>query len=70
MITSVEKAHFQGKTPIIEIELSELSLENVAEMIYFFQLSAAFSAFLMGVEPFNQPGVEVYKQEMSKELND
>ena len=39
-------------------------------MIYFFQLSAAFSAFLMGVEPVNQPGVEVYKQEMSKELND
>ena len=38
-------------------------------LIYFFQLSAAFSGYLFAVEPLNQPGVEVYKQEVRDALN-
>ena len=66
---SVMKAHFSGKTPCIEIELDELSISNISELIYFFMLSAAFSGLLFGVDPFNQPGVEVYKKEVKESLN-
>ena len=66
---SVERAHFMGNTPCIEIELDELNESNLSELIYFFMLSAAFSGLLFGVNPFNQPGVEVYKKEVKESLN-
>jgi glucose-6-phosphate isomerase len=66
---SVMKAHFSGNTPCIEIELDELTQSNLSELIYFFMLSAAFSGLLFGVDPFNQPGVEVYKKEVKESLN-
>ena len=66
---SVERAHFSGNTPCIEIELDELNESNLSELIYFFMLSAAFSGLLFGVDPFNQPGVEVYKKEVKEALN-
>lgn len=66
---SVERAHFSGNTPCIEIELDELNPSNLSELIYFFMLSAAFSGLLFGVDPFNQPGVEVYKKEVKESLN-
>jgi glucose-6-phosphate isomerase len=66
---SVERAHFSGNTPCIEIELDELTVSNLSELIYFFMLSAAFSGLLFGVDPFNQPGVEVYKKEVKESLN-
>ena len=67
---SVMRAHFMGNTPCIEIEIDELSLETASEIIYFFMLSAAYSGLLFGVDPFNQPGVEVYKEEVRKSLNE
>ena len=66
---SVMKAHFMGSTPCMEIELDELNESNLSELIYFFMLSAAFSGLLFGVNPFNQPGVEVYKKEVKESLN-
>lgn len=66
---SVMKAHFSGKTPCLEIELDELTPEVLSQLIYFFMLSAAFSGLLFGVDPFNQPGVEVYKKEVKESLN-
>ena len=66
---SVMKAHFMGSTPCMEIELEELNESNLSELIYFFMLSAAFSGLLFGVNPFNQPGVEVYKKEVKESLN-
>ena len=66
---SVERAHFSGNTPCIEIELDELNESNLSELIYFFMLSAAFSGLLFGLDPFNQPGVEVYKREVKESLN-
>ena len=66
---SVMRAHFSGSTPCIEIELDELNEENLSQLIYFFMLSAAFSGLLFGVNPFNQPGVEVYKKEVKESLN-
>lgn len=65
---SVISAHYQGNVPCLEIEISEITLENIASLIYFFQLSAAFSGLLFNVNPFNQPGVEVYKKEVKESL--
>ena len=67
--SSVIRAHYKGDVPCIEINIEELTPYNIASLIYFFQLSAAFSAYLFGVEPFNQPGVEIYKQEVRESLS-
>jgi len=66
---SVARAHYIGNTPCMEIEMDELTEENLSQLIYFFMLSAAFSGLLFGVDPFNQPGVEVYKKEVKESLN-
>lgn len=66
---SVMRAHFMGNTPCLEIEVDELTPEILSQLIYFFMLSAAFSGLLFGVDPFNQPGVEVYKKEVKDSLN-
>ncbi|MDU5922973.1 MAG: glucose-6-phosphate isomerase, partial [Finegoldia magna] len=42
--------------------------ENLGYMIYFFEMSVAISALVLGVNPFNQPGVEEYKKQMFKLL--
>ena len=49
--------------------MDSLSEENICKMISFFQLSAAFSAYLFEVNPFDQPGVEVYKKELKENFN-
>ena len=67
---SVMRAHYKGRVPCLEIEIDEISLENMANLYYFFMLSAAFSGFLFGIDPFNQPGVEVYKQEVRDSLDE
>ena len=66
---SVMKAHYIGNVPCLEIELSSLNIDEVSQLIYFFMLAAAFSGYLFGVDPFNQPGVEVYKKEVKESLN-
>ena len=69
VIDSVIRAHSKGNVPCLEIEMDKLTEENVGMLIYFFQLSAAFSGYLFGIDPFNQPGVEVYKEEVRESLN-
>ena len=63
------RAHNKGDVPCNVITMDEVSLENVSALLYFFMLSAAFSGYLFGVDPFNQPGVEVYKEEVRNSLN-
>ena len=62
----VIKAHRQAGTPIGMIEIPTLDEANLGELIYFFEMSAALSAYLLGLNPFDQPGVEAYKCEMKK----
>ena len=69
VLDSVIEAHYKGKVPCLEIEITEVDTESISSLIYFFMLSAAFSAYLFGVYPFDQPGVEVYKEEVRKALN-
>ena len=69
VLDSVIKAHSKGNTNVLEITMDELSVKELSTLIYFFMLSASFSGYLFGVNPFNQPGVEVYKEEVRNSLN-
>lgn len=57
-------AHIDGGVPNLLIELDELNEFTFGEMIYFFEKACAISGTLLGVNPFDQPGVEAYKQNM------
>ncbi len=57
-------AHVAGGVPNLRITIPEISPEIVGELIYFFEFSCALSAYMLGVNPFNQPGVEAYKKNM------
>ncbi len=62
------KAHVSGDVPNILIKMDKLDEINMGELIYFFEKSCAMSGLLLGVNPFNQPGVEEYKKNMFKLL--
>ena len=62
------KAHVSGGVPNIEIKMKELNEENLGELIYFFEKACSVSGSLLGVNPFDQPGVEEYKKNMFKLL--
>ena len=57
-------AHVDGGVPNILIELADRSAFSLGYLIYFFELACAISGYLLGVNPFNQPGVEAYKKNM------
>jgi len=67
---SVITAHRKVGIPIIKIDIPELSEYYLGQMIYFFQMTSAITGIMMGVNPFDQPGVESYKAEMRKALLD
>lgn len=58
------QAHVNGNVPNMLIEIEKLDEENIGELIYFFEKAVAMSGYLLGVNPFNQPGVEEYKRNM------
>ena len=62
------KAHVDGDVPNIVINIENLNEEAIGELIYFFELACAMSGKILGVNPFNQPGVEKYKSNMFKLL--
>ena len=57
-------AHNDGGVPNIVIELENRSASAFSYLVYFFELSCAISGYLLGVNPFDQPGVEAYKKNM------
>jgi len=57
-------AHTEGGVPNIVIEVDALDEENFGELVYFFEKACAISGYMLGVNPFNQPGVESYKKNM------
>ncbi len=62
------QAHADGGVPIITMEMGELNERKMGELFYFFELSCGVSAYLLDVNPFNQPGVELYKRNMFRLL--
>lgn len=61
-------AHVDGGVPVITMECGELSDRKLGELFFFMELSCGISAYILGVDPFNQPGVELYKQNMFRLL--
>ena len=57
-------AHVDGGVPVLTVECGELNSRKLGELFYFFQLSCGISAYTLGVNPFDQPGVEFYKRNM------
>lgn len=57
-------AHVDGGVPNVVIELDRIDEENFGRLVYFFELACGISGYLLGVNPFNQPGVEAYKKNM------
>ena len=62
------QAHVDGDVPNIVVNIEKLDANNVGQLIYFFELACAMSGEILGVNPFNQPGVEKYKTNMFKLL--
>ena len=57
-------AHVDGGVPNILLELKDKTAFSTGYLIYFFELGCAISGYMLGVNPFNQPGVEAYKKNM------
>ena len=57
-------AHVDGGVPNMKIELPQLNEYYLGQLLYFFEIACGISGYLLGVNPFNQPGVEAYKKNM------
>lgn len=69
VVQAVRTAHTEGGIPVLEIGVPSFDERGLGELIYFFELACAVSGKLFGVNPFDQPGVEAYKNELRKLLN-
>jgi Glucose-6-phosphate isomerase len=61
---ATREAHMAGGVPVLEVMMPKLDERSLGALIYFFEMSCALSGFCLGVNPFNQPGVEAYKTRM------
>ena len=57
-------AHVEGGVPNLIVRAARNDAQNMGELIYFFEYACGLSGYLLGVNPFNQPGVESYKKNM------
>lgn len=64
--SGVINAHRSAGVPIIELGLPARDAHTFGQAVYFFQMTCALRGTMMGIDPFNQPGVEAYKEEMRK----
>ncbi|BAD04368.1 glucose-6-phosphate isomerase [Chrysanthemum yellows phytoplasma] len=64
ILQATKQAHIEGKVPNLEIVIPTLDAYHFGYLAYFFQKACAMSGSLLGINPFNQPGVEIYKQKM------
>ena len=62
-------AHIDGGVPQLEISIEKINEHNLGGLFYFFEFACGVSAYTLGVNPFNQPGVEAYKKNMFALLN-
>ena len=70
VLESVKEAHVLNSVPAITIILDKVNEENMGELSAFMMLSAAYSGYLFEVEPFNQPGVEIYKRILKEKMQE
>ena len=60
----VQLAHVDGGVPNIRIEIPTIDAETIGGLLYFFEKACGISGYILGVNPFDQPGVEAYKKNM------
>ncbi len=60
----VKVAHIDGGVPQVEVSIEKIDEYNLGAIFYFFEFACGVSAYVLGVNPFNQPGVEAYKKNM------
>lgn len=70
VLDQVAVAHAIGNTPSIVISIDKISAYNFGELVYFFFIAAAAGGFLLGVNPYDQPGVEEYKKQIKSKTKD
>ena len=61
-------AHIDGGVPQMEVSVEKIDEYNLGSLFYFFEFACGVSAYMLGVNPFNQPGVEAYKKNMFRML--
>ena len=61
-------AHVDGKVPNLRLIVPKVDENNIGQLIYFFEFSCALGGYLLGINPFDQPGVEAYKKNMFRLL--
>ena len=62
------EAHLEGKVPNLEIRLPYIDEFSLGQLIYFYEKAVAIGGYLLKVNPFDQPGVELYKKNMFRLL--
>ena len=62
------EAHVSGGVPVVEIGVDRIDEYTIGQMIYFFEFACGVSGYTLGVNPFDQPGVEAYKKNMFRLL--
>ena len=62
------EAHVSGGVPVVEIEVDRIDEYTLGQLIYFFEFACGVSGYMLGVNPFDQPGVEAYKKNMFRLL--
>ena len=65
-VEAVSIAHVAGRIPVLKLDVPSYDEKGFGELIYFFEMACAIYCKLAGVNPFDQPGVEAYKQELRK----
>ncbi len=61
-------AHIKGAVPVIKINIPRVNEAYLGQLLYFFEISCAISGYILGINPFDQPGVEAYKNNMFRLL--
>ena len=61
---AVLQAHTDLDVPVIQVSMQTLDAAGVGELFYFFEFACGVSGYILGINPFNQPGVESYKKNM------
>ncbi len=62
--TGTTLAHIDGGVPNLRISIPKISENTLGQLIYFYEMGCALSGYILGVNPFDQPGVEAYKKNM------
>lgn len=70
VLDQVAVAHAIGNTPSIIISIDQISAYNLGEIVYFFFIAAAAGGYLLGCNPYDQPGVEEYKKQIKLKTKD